>query len=29
MILRARWVLPISSEPIPDGEVVVEGGQIA
>ena len=29
MILRARWVLPISGEPIPDGEVVVEGGQIA
>lgn len=28
MILRARWVLPISSEPIPDGEVVVEEGQI-
>jgi len=29
MILRARWVLPISSEPIPDGEVVVENEQIA
>jgi cytosine/adenosine deaminase-related metal-dependent hydrolase len=29
MILRARWVLPISSEPIPDGEVVVEEGRIA
>jgi cytosine/adenosine deaminase-related metal-dependent hydrolase len=29
MILRARWVLPISSEPIPDGEVIVENGRIA
>lgn len=28
MILRAQWVLPISGEPIPDGEVVVEEGQI-
>jgi 5-methylthioadenosine/S-adenosylhomocysteine deaminase len=28
MILRARWVLPISSEPISDGEVVVENGQV-
>jgi len=29
MILRARWVLPISREPLCEGEVVVEGGQIA
>jgi cytosine/adenosine deaminase-related metal-dependent hydrolase len=29
MILRARWVLPISIEPIPDGEVIVENGRIA
>lgn len=28
VILRANWVLPISSEPLPDGEVVVENGQI-
>ena len=25
----ARWVLPMDGEPIPDGEVVVEGGLIA
>ena len=29
LILRANWVLPISSEPLPNGEVVVEHGQIA
>jgi len=28
LILRANWVLPISSEPLPNGEVVVENGQI-
>lgn len=28
MILRANWVLPISRDPLPDGEVVVENGQI-
>lgn len=26
--LRANWVLPINAEPIPNGEVVVEDGQI-
>lgn len=29
VILRANWVLPISHDPLPDGEVVVENGQIA
>ena len=29
VILRAKWVLPISHDPIADGEVVVEDGQIA
>jgi cytosine/adenosine deaminase-related metal-dependent hydrolase len=28
LILRANWVLPISREPLPDGEVVIENGQI-
>lgn len=28
MILRANWVLPIASDPLPDGEVVVENGRI-
>lgn len=28
VILRAKWVLPISHDPLPDGEVVVEDGQI-
>ncbi len=28
LILRANWVLPISGEPLPNGEVVVENGQI-
>ncbi len=28
LILRANWVLPIASEPLPNGEVVVENGQI-
>lgn len=28
VILRAKWVLPISQEPIADGEVVMERGQI-
>lgn len=28
LILRANWILPISSPPLPDGEVVVENGQI-
>lgn len=28
LILRANWVLPISGEPLPNGEVVVESGQI-
>lgn len=27
--LRANWVLPISGEPIPDGEVVIEDDRIA
>src|SRR5689334_227659 len=27
--LRARWVLPVASEPIPDAEIVVENGLIA
>jgi 5-methylthioadenosine/S-adenosylhomocysteine deaminase len=28
LILRANWVLPIEGEPLPNGEVVVEQGQI-
>ncbi|CUU11117.1 MAG: amidohydrolase family protein [Fimbriimonadales bacterium] len=28
LILRANWILPISQEPLADGEVVVENGQI-
>ncbi|GIV07364.1 MAG: S-adenosylhomocysteine deaminase [Fimbriimonadales bacterium] len=28
LILRANWVLPMSHDPLPDGEVVVENGQI-
>ncbi len=28
LILRANWVLPISHDPISDGEVVIENGQI-
>ncbi|GIV07761.1 MAG: hydrolase [Fimbriimonadales bacterium] len=28
LILRANWVLPMSHDPLPEGEVVVENGQV-